>query len=483
MSAASILEDFGPGRLTERVAGYVRSRIQAGIFWPGDRVPSVRELSRQLSVSVTTVVDAYRILETQGLLSPREKSGYFVRLAAVQTLRRKPLTQPAQVPLAFERDAFFVDALNEPCSHRSVQLATANPNVDLLPREALVRLLRSCAREAPEEILSYGSIAGYRPLREQIARRSMASGCTLSPDEITVTAGASEALSLCLRTICQPGDIIAIESPAYYGVLGACRAHGLRILEIPTDPLEGVCPDSLEQAINLHDVKAVILTPNYNNPFGALMPIEAKRQIVEMLAAREIPLVEDDVYGDLGYDDERPVNAKAFDETGNVLLCSSVSKTIAPGYRVGWVAGGRYHREILIRKFSSSCTTATLPQMAIAEFFARQRFTYYVRRAATQYQQNIREMTRAVEEAFPAGTHCSTPLGGFVLWVEMPPGYDAVELYQRARQEGIIFMPGLAFTTQDAYQNCLRLNAGRWDGPTADAVAKLGAMARSARTT
>lgn len=468
-----------PRRVTESVADYVRARIRDGLYWPGDRLPSVRSLARQLDVSVSTVVDAYQILEQQGLLTSREKSGFFVRLAAVQTLRKPVVTQPDLEPRLFDRNDYFLQILADLRREGVVQLATASPAHHLLPKEPLGRLLRSCAREYADDILDYGDIAGHRFLREQIARRAMASGCTLSPDEIIVTTGATEALNLCLGVLCQAGDVIAVESPGYYGVLGASRSHGLNVLELPTDPQTGVHPDDLQAALDLHNVKAIVLTPNFNNPIGALMPDDAKEAIVAMAASREIPLIEDDVYGDLGFNDERPVNMKSFDTEGNVLLCSSVSKTIAPGYRIGWVAGGRHRSKLEMLKFSSTCYTSTLPQLAVAEFFQRQRYTHYVRRAVSYYRQSVRSMTAAVLESFPDGTRCNTPQGGFVLWVELPKSCDAVDLYGIASAQGINFMPGPAFTTQDGYRNCLRLNASRWSQDVDDAVRRLGSLAKA----
>jgi len=468
-----------PARVTERIAEYIRSRIRDGLFWPGDKVPSVRNLAKQLEVSVSTVVDAYHILETQGILTSREKSGYFVRVSAVQALRRPVLTAPEPVPQTFSRNNYFMQILSDMRRPGVVQLATASPSHDMLPKEPLARLLRSCAREYADDILDYGDVAGHRFLREQIARRAMAAGCTISPDEVLITTGATEALNLCLGVLCQPGDVIAVESPGYYGVLGASRTHGLRVLELPTDPIQGVCPDSLEKALDQHEIKAVVLTPNFNNPIGALMPNDSKRRIVEMLADRNVPLIEDDVYGDLGFEEDRPINGKAFDTSGNVLLCSSISKTIAPGYRIGWVAAGRHFAALEMLKFSSTCYTSTLPQLAVAEFFQRQRYSYYVRRAAQHYQFCIREMTKAVLDHFPEGTTCNAPQGGFVLWVEMPKQIDAVDLYHEASKQRINFMPGSAFTTQDQYTNCMRLNASRWDAEVASAIEKLGALAKN----
>ena len=467
-----------PGRRRakhDHVVRHIERRISEGVYRPGDRVPSVREMARILGVAVATVVDAYDTLESQGALAAKPKAGYFVQLKAKAATRR--LSQPEITPHSLEGDALFLNILRQAARPGVVQLATADPSMDVLPRAQLARALRQAARTFPDEAIGYDMVPGWRPLREQIARRAQALNCSLNPDEIVTTAGCSEALSLALRAVCKPGDIVAVESPGYYGVLEALRLHGLRVLEIPTDSVNGICLDALREALEKHAIRAILLTPNYSNPLGSLMPDEAKREVAQIASERQIPVIEDDVYGDLSFDGSRPMVIKSFDEEGWVLHCSSVSKTIAPGYRVGWVAGGRFHNQVASLKFASSCSTATLPQMAVADFFQYRRFMHSVRAAARQYEENIRAMQQAVRESFPSGSEIGSPQGGFVLWVEMPECCDSLQLYSRAAKHGINFMPGPAFSAQRRYRSSLRLNASRWDRNVEAAVRQIGELA------
>ncbi len=470
------------GKQQSRVASFVLSAVQNGTFRPGDKVPSVREMAHRLDVSVTTVVEAYRQLETEGLIRAQPQSGFYVQIAAARRSEPAARTEPASVPSDFTAKDLFLSVFDIPADPHLRHLAGARPSLEVIPVRTLNRMVTAAMRNSPAIGIEYAPPEGLRPLREQIARRSLAAGCALAPDELVVTNGCTEALSLCLRAVTSPGDIVAIESPAYYGLLHSLSDYGLRVLEIGTDARQGMCLESLERAIDEHPVKAVLATPNFNNPIGSLMPDDRKQRLVQLLASREIPLIEDDVYGELSFDTERPIVCKAYDRHGLVLHCSSFSKTLAPGFRIGWVSGGRWHRRIRELKFSSSVSSCSLVQAATAEFLQYQRFPHYVRKASALYRENIREITRSTTEAFPDGTTCSDPQGGMVVWICMPEAFDSIRLHRLAAERGIVFMPGPVFSTQRLYRNCLRLNAGAWNDRIDRAVRWLGRTASECLT-
>jgi DNA-binding transcriptional MocR family regulator len=461
----------------DEVCHTIRSRIETGIYHAGDKVSSVRELSRQLGVSISTVLEAYRRLETEGVIAAQPQSGFYVQLAATRRLVRSTYTQPSRVPSAPTNEGLIRTILRDRHGPGIISLAKAAPDPSLLPVAALQRLLVGSMREHGAEAVAGTDPAGHQPLREQIARRMLAAGCAVSPAEVLVTNGCSEALNLALRVVCRPGDIVAVESPTFHGILLACQSLGLRVLEVSTGLSEGIRLDALRGLLDEYPVKAVLITPNFGNPLGSLMSDENKALLVRMLAEREVVLIEDDVYGDLGYAESRPIAAKAFDRTGNVLYCSSFSKTLAPGYRLGWVVGGPYTERLEMLKFATSLSTPTLQQMAMANFLAVQRYTHYLRRASKAYQNNTSRMVAAVQASFPEGTRCHKPHGGFVVWAELPAGHDAVRLYEEAIKAGIAFMPGPLFSASNLYRNCLRMSAAKWDHRIESAVEKLGALA------
>lgn len=463
--------------LYEQVAQQLVRQIEDGTFSPGERIPSIRQLSRRQAVSVATILEAYRLLEDQGWIEPRPQSGYFVSAHAGNRPAEPEPTSPGLDPTQVSIGELSIRVLRDSHDPALVQLGAAAPNPALLPIDRLQRLAGALGREFPERVAAYDAPPGCKELRIQIARRSLEAGCELRPEDIVTTTGCQEALVLCLRAVCRPGDTVAIESPIYYGVLQAIQSLGLNALELPTHPQDGLSLDALRRALDQHPIRACIIS-NFNNPLGSCMPEEARRELVALLAARDVPLIEDDVYGELCGGTSRPRTAKAFDQHGLVLLCSSVSKTLAPGYRVGWVAPGRFFSEVEHLKVFNSFATVTLTQLAVAEFLRTGGYDRHLRRVRSVYAQQVAQMAQAVGKHFPAGTRVTRPSGGFVVWVQLPPEVDALQLYQHALQHGVTFAPGPIFSAGGGYRNFLRLNAAVWSDEVQRAVAQLGRLAR-----
>jgi DNA-binding transcriptional MocR family regulator len=319
-------------------------------------------------------------------------------------------------------------------------------------------------------------------LRRQLGRRAVSWGTFLDEHAFVTTVGATEALYLAVRAVTKPGDVIAVESPAYFGLLRLLEVNGLRALELPTDPESGIDLDALEDSIRSGAVRAVLASPNFTNPLGARMPDANKERLVKLLTRREIPLIEDDVYGDLAFDGTRPRPAKAFDKEGIVLLCGSVSKTLAPGYRVGWIAAGRFQETVERLKFAHTVASPTLTQMAIAEFLAEGGYDGHVRRLRRVLSSQTQRYRDAIARWFPEGTRVSRPQGGFFVWVELPSQANkrsAVELQLRALDRGIAIAPGPIFSARQRFADCIRISTGHPFTPRIErAIAELGQLAR-----
>jgi DNA-binding transcriptional MocR family regulator len=464
--------------LYEDLAGDLASLVAKGTLRPGDRLPSVRQLSQQRKLSVSTVLQAYLLLENRGVVETRPQSGHYVRPPRTSLVPepRPPRnsTQATRVTVS-DLVARVTGAARDP---KIVPLGAATISPSLLPTERINRCMAAVAREAGGAGVAYDIPPGYLALRRQVARRSADQGIALRPDEIVTTVGAMEALHLCLRAVASAGDTIAVESPSYYGLLQLIEALGMRALEIPANPGTGLDLDALDQSLKRHRVKACLAVTNFSNPVGALMPDESKRALVEMLARREIPLIEDDIYGDLHFDDVRPRPAKAFDKEGLVLLCSSFSKTIAPGYRVGYVAPGRFQERVERLKFAHTVATPTLPQMAVADFLENGGYERHLRRLRRHLSEQVTRVSATIGERFPAGTRISRPSGGFVLWIELPAGKSALELHARALAAGISVAPGPIFSAKQRFANCLRVSCGF---PWSDVLDRsIGTLARIA---
>ncbi|MCA9726274.1 MAG: PLP-dependent aminotransferase family protein [Candidatus Eisenbacteria bacterium] len=462
--------------LYQQVAGRIRSLIDGGTLRPGDRVPSVRRLSSQMSISISTVLEAYRVLEDERYIEARPQSGYYVRTPA--TIPPVPTkTRSDRVPLEPGADDLVVRVISDSQKPGIVPLGAAIPSAEYFPTVRLNRILARVVRDDPGTSQSYDSIAGHQGLRVQIARRLVEAGLSVTPDDIITSAGAQEAVLLCLRAVTKPGDTVAVETPTYFGLLEAIRSLHLRVLEIGTDADEGVCLEDLSEAIVRKRVAACVFVPNFGNPLGHKMPDDRKAELVSLLARHDVPLIEDDIYADLAFEGDRPVAAKSFDRADNVLLCSSFSKTLAPGYRVGWVVPGKYRPLVERLKFSTSVATATPTQMAVASYLESGGFDRHLRRLRRLYRDQVARVACTVGETFPEGTRVSRPLGGHILWVEMPQEIDSLEVYGRALEEGISVAPGPLFSAADKYRNFLRLNCALpWSDETEDAIARLGRL-------
>lgn len=467
--------------LYQEVADKLARLIDEGVLRPGERLPSLRRISLQHTVSLTTAVQAYIQLEDRGLVEARPKSGFFVRV------RSRPLAEPKASKPPRAVTAVTVGALHSRLFESVMQpqvvpLGGAVPSADLLPTVKLNRLLAARSRSAGKRGVAYDMPPGAEALRRQIVKRAMDAGATLLPDEIITTCGATEALLLCLRAVTTPGSVVAVESPTYFGILHALEELRVKVIEIPMHPRDGMDLDALERIAATRPLAACLAVPTFSNPLGALMPEANKRRLVQILAAREIPLIEDDVFGELHFGPQRPRVAKAYDERGLVMLCSSFSKSLAPGYRVGWVAPGRYYDRVKALKLTTTLATATLPELAVADFLATGGYDHYLRSVRASYAANLKRVSEAIARAFPSGTKMTQPQGGFLLWIELPKGVDAVELHERALAKNISIAPGPMFSPVQGFRNFIRISCGEvWSPRIAEAIATLGKLAAQMR--
>ncbi|KPW20314.1 Transcriptional regulator, GntR family [Pseudomonas cannabina pv. alisalensis] len=439
------------------LAELISSRIEQGLYGPGERLPSVRTLSNEHGVSLTTVQQAYRVLEYSGLAIPRPKSGYFVptdrRVAPLPQMGR-----PVLRPVDISQWDMVQELMRFDQSTDIVQLGCGMPDISVPTLKPLLTAMSRISRSGESTSLQYNHLQGVLGLREQIARLSIDSGCRLSAADIMVTSGCQEALAIAIRAICAPGDIVAVASPSYYGMMQILKAVGLKALEIPTDPVTGMNLEALEMAMEQWPIKAIQLTANCNNPLGYIMPDDRKLKLVRMAQRFDVPIIEDDIYGDLSHRYPRPRSLKSFDEDNRVVLCSSFSKTVAPGLRVGWIVPGRYLPQVLHMKFIGSGSTATQPQLAVAEFIAKGNYLLHLRRMRKQYKRNSELMIEWVNRYFPAGTRVSQPQGGFTLWVELPEEFDTHALNRLLEAQEVQVANGNIFSAAGKYRNCLRLN-------------------------
>jgi DNA-binding transcriptional MocR family regulator len=474
-----MIDASATNNLYEQVADRICDLIREGTLRPGDRLPSVRRLHEQLSVSISTVLEAYRLLEDRGLISARPQSGYYVKQTLSSAPEEPNQSKPPKKASAIDNSLAFqiIRHINQ---SETLNLGAAVPSMEVLPLDALNRLMGQVLRNQPLIAHSYDVPPGCEPLRHEVARRLMDAGCSIAPDEIVTTNGTFEAVYLSLKAVTKPGDTVAIESPTYYGLLEAMEILHLKALELPTHPRDGVSLLHLETALQKKQIATVALVSNFSNPLGSCMNDAKKKELVELMTRYDVPLIEDDIYGDLYFEGSRPKALKAFDRTGIILYCASHSKTLSPGLRVGWSVAGRYQSQVEQLKWVINQTTAIAPQLTIAAFLANGGYDRHLRHLRRAYQSQAALMTQAICEFFPPETRVTRPTGGHVLWVELPPAFDSLQLYREAVEQHISIAPGVMFSPSGSYGNCFRLNSGLpWSERVEQAMQTLGRLTKA----
>lgn len=465
--------------LYQQVTAMVQEMHQTGALRTGDKLPSLRAMSKKLGVSIATVQQAYSELERMELVEARPKSGFFLKPDYSQPLspRRTSLTSKPQKVRCQTLIERVQDAIHQP---NIIPLGIANPASANSAEKSLARYLRRAINQTQEKAISYGPVNGYKPLQRQIALRYLDQGLQVDPDEVIITHGAQEALAIALQCVAKAGDVIAVESPSYFGILELIENLGMMALEIPLCPDDGVWLEDLEKAIDQQSIKACLFSSAVSNPMGSYMPNQRRQQLVAMLEKHNIPLIEDDVYGDLCFSDEQTALAQRFSKNNQVLSCSSFSKTVAAGYRIGWLLAGEYTPQAKRFKRALSYSSSLLYQKTLAEFLASGDYDRNLLRLRRVLLSQRDRMIPLVMNAFPEGVRVNTPQGGGVLWIELPKSVDSAQVFQAALDANISIAPGSLFSPSNKFKHCIRLSYGiKWDDRIEPAIKQLGTIIKA----
>jgi len=461
------------------VAGRIEQLIREGTLKQGHRVPSLREMSSLMGVSLNTVREAYSTLEAQYLIEAVPQSGYFVR-----TLKKEFRALPAVDPSRLDPEkvslcrviSSYMETGDDPSE---TQMGVSSLNSSFYPAAQMSRILQDVVRESSSRAFDYHMPPGYRPLREQIALINGEEGTSFQADDVVITNGCHEAVFMALQVLCKPGDTVAVESPCYFNFFQMLETLKLKVVEIPAVPGEGFSLDTLRYVLETQKISAFFCIPNFSNPLGTCMSVEKKRALVELLASFSVPLIEDDIYGSLYFGKTRPVTCYSLAEGENVLLCSSFSKNLGPGLRTGWIVPGRYKEDIIRFKTLLNLGNNSLQELSMARYLEGRYYIKHMKKIRSALARQTGQMRKVVLESFPAGTKVSAPEGGLVLWVTLPGTFDSMELYRRGMRESLFFAPGKLFSLKRDYSSSLRLNTGNWNIKTEQAVRRLGELASS----
>ncbi|USD35661.1 PLP-dependent aminotransferase family protein [Ferrimonas sp. SCSIO 43195] len=457
--------------LYQQLASSLSERIHSAEWLPGDRLPSIRQLSQQHRVAKISVQKALHALEAAGLVEARPRSGYFVAQRQHVTVAthahfvQKP-PQLIQVPEIFH-EIMARSAAFDLCPW--APLPEPQPSLERLNRH----LGRAMRQQPKQKAFYYTGPEGNLALRQQIHSHYRSRQCALDVNEICITSGCQNSLFLALMSCCEPGDVVAVESPAFYGVLQLLQQLKLKVVEVPASPTLGLSADALQPVLQQWDVKACVVTPNYATPTGACMPAAEKRRLVELTLSHDFTLIEDDIYGDLGFHFQ-PEPLKRFDTHGRVILCSSFSKSLSRDLRIGWISGGRHHDRIVHLKLINQLASGQALQEGLASFMAEGHFKRHLVHQRQQLKHNRDRLLAVLNQQWQVPFRCTQPEGGMSLWIELAPEQDTKAHYQSLLRNNIVITPGALFSANGQYAHYLRLSfAHSPQGPRYDALMQL----------
>ncbi|PCJ45057.1 MAG: GntR family transcriptional regulator [Moraxellaceae bacterium] len=467
----------------EQVAQTLIQEIEGGLYQNGERLPGVRKLARHFQMSVSTIVEALKLVEDQGIIEVAERSGHFVSLkcrddensSSLDTVNLPTMSRVNLKPCPVTQSEWVMNLVRATLEPDVVQLGAAVPHADYLAVKGINKALKAVCNQYKDHSDHYDFAPGYEPLRSQIALRMEALQCQVQSADVVITNGCQNALILALKAVTDPGDVVAIESPTFYGLLHVIESLGLKAIEIPADPVSGISIPALSLAFEQWNVRACVLIPNYGNPLGHCMSNDAKRALVMLAKENNVQLIEDDIYGDLGLGNQRALPLLAFDR--EVIYCSSFSKTLSPGLRVGWIISARQQETIEHLQYVNSLSASTLAQRVVYEYLRYQSYDRYLRETRNKYRQQLRQVRALIQTSFPNGTKVSDPAGGFVLWIECPPTVDTTVLYEMALEKNISIAPGPMFSPRKKYRRCFRINCAQpWNAKFQWAIVTLGGL-------
>ncbi|WAI84924.1 MULTISPECIES: PLP-dependent aminotransferase family protein [Achromobacter] len=463
--------------LYRKVAAQLEDAIGFGVYALGDRLPSLRLCAKQQGVSLSTVLEAYRILEDSGLIETRPQAGHFVVRSARSAVESR-VNMPPNLVSGVEMAELIDMVMGRAQDPALISFATGYPTLDPVQTSAIERALLRAVPRSAGAVGRSPCAAGATELRRMVALRALSLGCAFNPQDLIITSGTTESITLCLSALLEPGNTVALESPTSFGFLRILEILNLRCLEIPTHPRYGMSVDALKQAVLQGKVDAVLSAPTLSNPTGACMPLTERKRLEELLRENKIPMVEDAVYNDLVNDESSRRAVKSFDHDGWILLCNSYSKTVSPALRVGWLHPGRFGGEIRRVKSAMSVGNCPINELALAELLAESQYGRHIRRLHRANRGHIGEACKVISASFPVGTCVTDPNGGSALWIELPRGLDAQRLFALCLDEGILIAPGSIFSATRAYRNCVRISiSGPLDHVRKSALRRIGELA------
>jgi DNA-binding transcriptional MocR family regulator len=432
----------------------IEKQIHSGILQEKDRLPSVREIKEKYKLSTSSVQSGFEYLMIKGLIRSYPRSGYFVAEIQEENIPEIRTKLPVVV-----RDAEFMKSmmLTSKRTSESSSFNTAVPGDLLIPQKLILRTMQEVIREKGASLLRYYPSNGLETLRKQIAKQMGTYGSTLNPDEIIITDGALQALTIALKSVTKAGDVVAVDSPCVFSVLEVIAHLELKVIEIPIHYRSGFDTEYFRTVCQENNIRALVITPNFHNPTGMMMDDETKKEILGIAKTHQLCIIENDMYSDLYFDEQRPHSIKSLDKNGSVMTYSSFSKTLAPGIRLGWLYAGNFYAKSERVRFTLGRTVSPIYQELVLKLLQGSSYERHLRSFRKKLNQQAIQVLDALRNSFPEGSYFHRPQGGYTIWGRLPENTDMEKFYEYCEKHQILFTPGNTFSFTDKYQFHFRI--------------------------
>lgn len=444
----------------EKIIDYIQSAINKGVLKFNGKLPSLRKISTEFDCAISVAMQAYTELEVRGRIYAVEKSGFFV---SEQSKHNIPSPQKEKHKL--ESEISKSNNLTKMVIDLSINKSVVNfgagvPDQAILPINRLKKSFIKISKEQPQLLSQYSCVNGFEKLRQELAYLMLNKGVNVSSEELIITNGCSEAVAIAIKAVTSAGDTIAIESPVFFGIINILEQLERKVIELPTSPDKGIDLVTLEQLIKNKKVSACIITATFQNPLGHIMPQASKRKLVDLAARYNIPIIEDDLYGECSFNNKNYHPLKYYDYADIVLYCSSFSKTLSPGSRIGWLIPSQYKLQCESIKIAETFGGPVIVQAAMADFLHENGYEYHIKRLRKFISVQTHQVKQFILKYFPSDIKVTNPQGGYFLWIELNKNINTMELFHEAIKNNISIIPGPVFSTSNKYNNCFRISCG-----------------------
>ncbi len=455
----------------QTVADSLKSEIESGLYKESEKIPSLREIQELKNCSLTTAKEAYRILENEGFIEVKPQSGYYVR----KNIENKITGPQNEFHDHISADDRIQSIMRDVMNPDLIPLGAAIPGNEFLPLGKFITSYKTALLY--KDMHTYGDLQGFPPLREKIAERSRRYSHNISSDQVLITTGCTEALSLSLQSCVSPGDTVLVPSPTYVGIFQILEALKLKAIEVPYRDEVGLDGEEVEKLCKKHRPNAVIIAPNFNNPNGVMLDESSKLELAKIFYEYNVAVVEDDIYGDLPHVGPRPRPLISYFPNSKsnppLFVCSSFSKTISPGIRIGWVSSKNEIRNVTKLARAYKISHNQLSQISAYEFLRKYPYERHLTFLRKSFHSNIQLALKTLENASEGKMKIQKPDGGFVLWIKSP--LDGQKVLQEAKKRKITIAPGVLFGLSHHWKKYFRINVGlKWNSDLENALIGLG---------